>query len=90
MTKGYGIGNYLDISTIHVSLYTLDHASLPFHLGSYPEGVIMWIPDDLDDEDKIIPEDLRIVFKYALDHGCSLVRFDADGFQFPELPEYDW
>jgi hypothetical protein len=38
----------------------------------------------------MVPDDLKIVFDYARKQKCSLVRFDCDGFQFPELPEYDW
>mgnify|MGYP006288803283 FL=1 len=90
MSVGYGIGTYLDISTIHISLKTLDHDSLPFHIASYPEGVFMWIPDDLEDCQETIPDDLKVVFQFATDRACNIVRFDADGFQFPELPEFDW
>ena len=83
----YGIGNYLDISTNHITEKTLDSNDNPYLLAEYDSGAIYWVPDEDDD---MVPDDLKIVFDYARKSLCSLVRFDADGFQFPELPEYDW
>ena len=83
----YGIGNYLDISTYHISEETLYSNSSPYLLAEYDSGAIYWVPDE---DEHMVPDDLKIVFDYARKSLCSLVRFDADGFQFPELPEYDW
>lgn len=86
MSYGYGIGNYLDISTIHLTEKSLESSS-EYKLCEYEYGAIFWVPDeDVGD----IPFDLKLVFDYARNNCCNLIRFDADGFQFPELPEYDW
>jgi hypothetical protein len=83
----YRIGKYLDISTNHITQKTLDSNDSPYLLAEYSAGVIYWVPDE---DDNMVPDDLKIVFDYARKQKCSLVRFDCDGFQFPELPEYDW
>lgn len=83
----YGIGNYLDISTVHITEKTLDSDRCPYILASYDTGVIYWVPDE---DDHLVPDDLKIVFDYARMNSCPLVRLDADGFEFPELPTYDW
>lgn len=82
----YGIGKYLDISTLHIKESTLDN-SIYYTLANYDTGALFWVPDEYDDD---TPADLKIVFDYAKLHACSLIRFDADGFEFPELPIYDW
>lgn len=81
----YGVNNYLDISTLHIKEVTLKNSS-QYKLCEYDTGAIFWVPDD----NFFISDDLRIVFEYARNNNCSLIRFDAEGFQFPELPEYDW
>lgn len=80
----YGVNNYLDISTLHISEKTLRDSE--YKLAVYDTGAIFWVPDTGD----FIPDELKIIFEYARNNNCSLIRFDADGFEFPEFPQYDW
>lgn len=89
MSIGYGIGNYLDISTVHITQETLEGSRGDYYrLASYDRGAFFWVPDE--DWDEFVPDDLQIIFNHARLNACTLVRLDADGFQFPELEEYDW
>lgn len=84
--QNFGVFNYLDISTAHISedLLNLD---CDYRICTYPEGAFFYVPEaDIEE----VPPELVAVFNYARYNKCVIVRFDADGMLFPELPEYDW
>lgn len=84
--QNFGVFNYLDISTAHIPEYLLDF-DCDYRICTYPEGAFFYVPEaDIDE----VPVELVPVFNYARDNKCVIVRFDADGMTFPELPEYDW
>lgn len=81
----YGVYNYLDVSTAHIPDHLLN-GECECKLANYPEGAFFFVPC----EPREYPPELDAVFKYAAEHKCIVVRFDADGMLFPEFPEYDW
>lgn len=82
----YGVSNYLDISTSHITEQTLTSKSV-YKIADYAEGAFFWVDEDLPAH---LPKDLYDVMRHALSLKCYIIRFDADGFEFPELPTYDW
>lgn len=86
----YGVYNYLDVSTAHIPEHLLN-GECELKLANYPQGAFFYVPDpDPACESEPIPPEIEAVFKYAAEHNCIIVRFDADGMLFPEFPEYDW
>lgn len=86
--ENYGICSYLDISTIHCERWVLEDYC-EYRLCSYDEGAFFWIPSDECELSKV-NESLQTVMRYALERGCYLIRFDAEGLTFPEFKEFDW
>lgn len=82
----YGVAKILDVSTLHVEEATLNDSD--YKIADYPEGAFFYVADEYD-EPSVYP-DLKAVFDLARSKGCTLIRFDADGFEYPELPTYDW
>jgi hypothetical protein len=82
----YGVLNYLDVSTRHITEATLNSNSI-YKLGEYAEGAFFWVDEELPPS---LPKDLYEVFEFAKEKNCTIIRFDADGFDHPELPSYDW
>lgn len=82
----YGVYKFLDVSMIHLSKNTYEFETF-YRLSTYPEGIFFWVPSGMNYP---VPDDLKIVFDYARENDCMIVRFDDDGMLFPEFPEYDW
>jgi hypothetical protein len=86
----------MDLSTAHVTKKTMDalaEGSADLTSYGYPEGAFVHLPtDDLEEEleERGLPEDLRKVVKFAMDHDCQWVKLDADGEVCGDLPTYEW
>jgi hypothetical protein len=84
------IERILDLSTAHVTPETLIHNKVHLYLvADYELGAIYYVPPfaDIDDD---LPEDLKLVMKYASINDCLLIRFDADAPFIEALPRYEW
>lgn len=90
------IGKYLDLSTVHFTVETLDALytgktgiiSYPKHDKDLDEcfGAFVHVPDDLDEY--CISKDLKDVLRYAQKNDCYWVQIDRDAEIIPELPIY--
>lgn len=84
----------LDISTAHLSKETAEQLGYSVIKGEYigkvvakySEGYFVSVPDSVATRF----DDLNTVLKYAVEQGCSVVRFDADAAVDGNLPTYDW
>lgn len=97
----YGCYRYLDISNGHIS--EKDAGALKeqcgirgaYLIGTYDEGWVLSISetDDYEDDESFVdcysPE-FYDVLDYARKQGCTLLRFDRDGMEFPDFPTFDW
>lgn len=86
---------YLDVSTSHLSEETrfwLDEGSHgePITVAPYEYGAFVSVPPFNEEgyEPPDLPEDLMTVLRYAAERGCVIVRFDADGYTYSDLPFY--
>ena len=88
----YGVLNYLDISTGHIPENVLKNTKSIYHVATYPEGAFFWVPSapHIKVYEEYVPDELNKIFKFARERNCTLIRFDCDGFEYPELPKYDW
>ena len=89
-----GVGKYLDCSTVHISPKTMreleqDKVEYASAYYLFPEGAWLYACDD-DGLYPDQPEDLVILYKYALSLGCSWIKLDCDGYEHTDLPKYDW
>ena len=82
----YGVCKFLDVSMIHLSKHTYEFENF-YRIATSAESVFFWVPSEYDYP---VPDDLKVIFDYAKENDCMIVRFDGDGFLFPEFPEYDW
>lgn len=94
-----GVFKYLDCSTSHISKQTMElldqgeGSGLSFmSVAPYKYGAFVTVPDDADDAEcvRAMPNDLAKVLAFAHGRGCQVVRFDADGATYDELPSFSW
>ena len=90
-----GVFKYLDVSTSHLSELSMDLLKsvagtneIGQTVASYEYGYFVSIRAE-GDYHKSIPADLRNVLDFAQGKGCFIVRFDADGEGFVELPTFN-
>lgn len=95
----YGIYRYLDISTGHITkndadLLKNDHEPDGAYLiGKYDEGFILSIGEYVEVGNvvgKEFSKEFNGIIQYAQLQGCCLLRFDADGMEFPDFPTFEW
>ncbi len=89
---------YLDLSTCHVTREDMDglqqavgDTAAPV-IAAYPEGVILYVPDDGYALSDWLSPSLAKILAYARAQDCYLVRLDADGEEIddPALDRHDW
>ncbi len=97
----YAVYRYLDISTGHITKKDADALNSncgirgAYLIGTYDEGWVLSIgeTDDYKGDETFVdcysPE-FYDVLDYARKQGCTLLRFDGDGMEFPNLPSFDW
>ena len=92
------IGQYLVISTAHLpARWFHSLANLPTASFAYDDGIMLWVPDDIDDDLVGSPEyapandvDIIRLRRFARAHNCNFVRLDADGPIVADLPTFEW
>lgn len=91
-----GVFKYLDVSTGHISKSSMEFLEsvagtneIGQTVSSYEYGCFVSVREDREYH-KSVPADLRKVLNFAQDKGCFIVRFDADGEGFEELPTFNW
>lgn len=96
MTNQQGVYTYLDISTGHISRDTMDFLesiagtnAIHQTVAEYEYGCFVSVPDEPDYHEDV-PADLRQVLDFARAKGCFIVRFDADGEHYADLPSFNW
>ena len=98
------ISQMLVVSTAHVSQETAKRIDSAY--GKNFEDLMddaHWLPSFIREEGWMFyagnlderelegaPDDLLKVLRFAADHGCTWVMFDADGPDVEELPSYEW
>jgi len=64
----------------------------PLSMARYTYGYFITVPDPLDEQVieqmKDMPQDLRCCLLHAASEQCELIRFDADGYVDGDLPYY--
>ncbi len=95
------ISKMLTISTAHVSQntavklhigyiqYDLDEINLCIYNKS-GFGWFVYVPDDINDPNNIIPDDLLDCLLVAKKYGCEWLCLDRDGETIPDLKSYYW
>jgi len=95
----YAIYRYLDISTGHITkndadLLRNDHEpDGAFLIGKYSEGFILSLGEYTEVSNVVgreFSKEFYDILNYAQLKGCCLLRLDADGMEFPNLPTFDW
>lgn len=97
----YGIYRYLDISTGHITKNDAEALKEQcgirgaYLIGTYDEGWVLSLSetDDYEGDETFVdcysPEFYQVL-DYAKLQGCCLLRFDADGMEFPDFPTFEW
>lgn len=88
------IGSYLSVSTRHITEATsvlMDrrdgaaiNMGLSYHV--YDEGFWVFASEDTSRMNR----DIACIIENAKRFGCTWIRLDPDGYEFDELPQYDW
>lgn len=93
------VGKYLDISTAHFTKDTLailgeDYIIIDCviahkkYFDGQVVGAFVHVPSEEEENEpgNIVPSDLKKVFSYARERGCSWLIIDRDGDTIDELP----
>lgn len=88
-------GLYLErslvLSTGHITLETSVYLSNAPDLIVYAKGDVGWWVFVVDSQFyPDIPEDLKLLLKYANHAGCDWLMLDRDGPVFEQFPAYEW
>lgn len=75
--------------TMHQLLSMAQHNNHPWMISTYSEGCIMNVHPEAE-EDKSLPADMQTVMAFARKNGCTMLRLDADGTRYGNLPEFEW
>lgn len=91
-----GVFKYLDCSTAHVSQETMRFLGRVYSrnnigqtVAAYEYGCFVSVPPEPTYHD-YLPQDLRNVLDFARANGCYILRLDADGHNYDELPTFEW
>ncbi len=97
----YGVYRFLDISNAHIT--EKDAEALrsncgirgAYLIGTYDEGWILSVSecDDYEGDETFVDcysTEFYDILAYARLQGAILIRFDADGMEYPDLPTFDW
>ncbi len=92
----------LDISTGHISAKTnsllgqvAGTNDWRFTVAEYEYGYFIVVPNFAKDDQEYeyfedVPEDLKNLLNFARDRNCLVLRLDADGEIYEELPYFEW
>lgn len=91
-----GVFQYQDCSTSHVTKETMRYLkrisgnnNIGQTVASYEYGCFISVSTEAEYH-KDVPEDLRTVLDFARGNECLVLRLDADGCTYPNLPIFDW
>lgn len=51
-------------------------------------GYLVWVIEDPPEEG--LPPALALAMAFAREQGCSWLKYDCDGFEYPNLPAWSW
>lgn len=92
--KGLLVFQMLDMSTGHITKETNDKLlNDDVNIAYYhkPEcGFLISVPEDAEDVEGILPEDLERCLQFARERGFQWINLDCDGEVIKELPVYNW
>lgn len=86
----------LDVSTGHITKETVaflrDEANKSGVPGfiAYEKGEVGFFFPVIPEERPNLPEDLQRIINYAINHSCTWVMIDADGFIISDLEFEEW